>query len=246
MRKLTCIIVDDNPAAIQRLLDLGSTIERLIIEKTFTDPKDALKYLRHNYVDFVFLDVEMEPINGLQFMAQMPEETKVVLYSGHTQYAFEGFENNAVDFLDKEFNFRRLNVAVAKVEFALGLNTSPHSAGSSDYYYFVIKGALIKSSRFRIEFDDIVYLETLDDLTRIYLHNAEQPLETKQRLTKLMEILPPSQFKRIHKSYVINLDYLGEYAKHKVYLKVREICLPVGRKQTNPDFFEWMESRTIH
>lgn len=245
MRKITCIIVDDNPAAIQRLQDLALPIERLIIENTYTDPVEALKYLRQHYVDFVFLDVEMEPINGLQFMVQMPEETKVILCSAYRQYAFDGFENNAIDFLDKEFDFRRLNVALNKVEFALGLVSSPHLGGNSDYYYFIVKGMQAKSSRLRIDFDDIIYLETMNEQTKIHVHYTDTPFETKQSLKKLREVLPLELFKRIHKSYVINLDYLQEYAVEKATLKVRGISLPVGRKKVNSDFFEWLDKHTV-
>lgn len=243
-RKITAIVVDDEPHAIQQLTRLAEGIESLEIVDTFTDPLKALKSLRTNYVDLVLLDVEMEPVTGLQFLVQMPAETKAVLVSAYDKYAVSGYEYRVCDYLRKPVSFDRLATAVNWVGYQMGLDSKKRMDDPDDYFYFLIKGPT-RYQRTMIRFDDLIYLEALAGRTLFHLQHKETTLLSKTQLGKIIPVLPPDRFMQVHRSFIVNLDYFDNYNSGEVIMKGPGMVLPVGKKANYPDFFKWLERHSL-
>lgn len=244
MRKLTCIIVDDNPSAINKLLDFAKLTEQLIVSDSFVDPTLALRYLRNHHVDFVFLDMEMEPINGSQFLAQMPKEVKSVLCTGHREFGVDSYEYDCCDYLLKPFDFRRFMAAIERVKFDLGIADRSGTVNKGDAYYFLVKGD-VRNKRTRVAFNEIIYIETINNYSNFYRVGQSRPLQTKHRLKEVFEVLPTEKFLRIGRSYVVNIDFFKSYKSRKVSVKGVNELLDAGERENYPEFYQWMERNTL-
>jgi Response regulator of the LytR/AlgR family len=267
-RKLTLIVVDDEPAAIDRMMVLLAQLVDLVVKATFTDPKSALDYLAKNHVDFVLLDMEMPLINGKAFIIQMPKEIKVMLCTGHSVYATDGFDLGVVDFLLKPVGLERLAVATDRMRNAIELPADSKKRQESTYYYFMLKGPK-KHMRTKVDFDELVYIEAYKDGSRFFLSGKmtaeiDRKLALKkagrrddgvgaysgnpgrEKLYELEEILQGTSFMRMHRSFILNMDYLDEYSKGKVTLKgLPGIELPTGDRKNYPDFFDRLDNHNL-
>lgn len=179
-RKITLIIVDDEQPAIDHALAALSPFIDIIVIATFTDPVEALKFLRKNHVDFVLLDVEMPLVDGLSFAIQMPPEVKTVFCTAHRQYAVDAYDQEAVDYLLKPIQGKRFVKALKRMKEALAMEAQTQAPMKNDYYYFMIKGP-IKYHRTKISFDEIVYIESRGDHTYFFLI-SDLRKENKRRL----------------------------------------------------------------
>lgn len=166
-RKLTLIIVDDEQSAIHHALAVIRPFIDLIVKATFTDPVEALKFLRKNHVDFVLLDIEMPLVDGLSFAMQMPPEVKTVFCTAHRQYAIDAYDREAVDYLLKPIQGERFAKALKRMKQALTIDAQTIVPIKNDYYYFMIKGP-IKYHRTKINFDELVYVESRGDHTYFF------------------------------------------------------------------------------
>jgi len=267
-RKLTLIVVDDEPAAIDRMMVLLAQFVDLVVKATFTDPKSALDYLAKNHVDFVLLDMEMPLINGKAFMLQMPKEIKVLLCTGHSVYATDGFDLGVVDFLLKPVGLERLAIAIDRMKNEIELPTDGRKRQKSDYYYFMLKGPK-KHMRTKVNFDELVYVEAYKDGSRFFLIGkmtaeidrkralkkagmrddgvvAYSGTSGREKLYELEQILEGTSFMRMHRSFILNMDYLDEYSKGKVTLKgLPGIQLPTGDRKNHPDFFDRLDNHNL-
>lgn len=167
-RKITMIVVDDEQSAIDHALATIRPFIDITVKATFTDPVEALKFLRRYHVDFVLLDVEMPLVNGLAFAVQMPPEVKIVFCTAHRQYAVDAYEREAVDYLLKPIQGERFAKALRRMKEALTIEAKTQAPIKNDYYYFMIKGQ-IRYQRTKINFDEIVYIESRGDRTHFYL-----------------------------------------------------------------------------
>lgn len=179
-RKLTLIIVDDEQPAIDHALAAITPFIDLIVKGTFTDPVEALKFLRKNHVDFVLLDIEMPLVDGLSFTLQMPQEVKVIFCTAHRQYAIDAYDREAVDYLLKPIQRKRFSKAVTRMKGALTAEAQSQVPIRNDYYYFMIKGP-IRYHRTKINFDEIVYIESRGDHTHFFLI-SDLRKENKRRI----------------------------------------------------------------
>lgn len=179
-RKLTLIIVDDEQSAIDHVLAVIRPFIDLIVIATFTDPVEALKFLRKNHVDFVLLDIEMPLVDGLSFVMQMPQEVKTVFCTAHRQYAVDSYDREAVDYLLKPIRGERFAKALKRMKQALTIDPQTIVPIKNDYYYFMIKGP-IKYHRTKINFDELVYVESRGDHTYFFLI-SDLKRENKRKL----------------------------------------------------------------
>ena len=132
---ITAIAIDDEPPALKVIENFCGQIETLDLKKTFTQPNEALKFLRKFPVDLLFLDIQMPSISGIEFYKMLKQDTMVIFTTAHSQFAVEGFNLNAVDYLLKPFTFERFQQAVTKAtDF---YNYSRQSDKSQDQYLFI-------------------------------------------------------------------------------------------------------------
>lgn len=267
-RKLTLTIVDDEQAAIDRMLALLAPFVDLLVKATFTDPKAALEYFDKNHVDFVILDMEMPIITGKAFILQMPKEINVLLCTGHSVYATDGFDLGVVDFLLKPVKLERLAKAIDRMKIALELPTDGRKRQISDYYYFMLKGPK-KHMRTKVNFDELVYVEARRDGSCFFMigkmtaeinrklalkkagrrdegEGAYSGTPGREKLFELEQIFEGTSFMRIHRSFILNMDYFEEYSNGKVSLKgLPGIQLPTGDRKNYLDFFDKLDNHNL-
>jgi DNA-binding LytR/AlgR family response regulator len=200
MKKITCMIVEDEPASQEILKRYIADCPQLQLVAVCSNALEANEKLRTASVDLMFLDITMPKISGLDFYGSLPAPPEVIFTTAYPEYAVSGFEVNAVDYLVKPFPFDRFLKAVNRFRHApeAGAATSPG---------FILLQADKKMHK--VNFDDILFIEAMGDYVKV--HTAEKTLIVHYTLQKMQEQLPSSAFFRVHKSYLVALrkiDYL--------------------------------------
>lgn len=228
---IKAIALDDEPPALVIVRNFCSRIEDLELEKAFTKTEEALKYLSKFPVDLLFLDINMPSISGLEFSKKILPHTMVIFITAHSQYAVEGFNLNAVDYLLKPFTFDRFVQAINK---AKAYHTARHKSETPATDHILLRGdyALIK-----VQFDAILYVEGLGDYIKIHQKN-QKPLVIRITMKALNEKLPAVQFIRVHRSFIVSLRHI-ESVRNKMIL-IGEHEIPVGALYED-DFFKKLQ-----
>lgn len=216
-RNLKCIAIDDEPMAlliIEQFCRRKGGIELSV----FSEPQIGLNEIRRLQPDLVFLDIQMNSINGLEIADSLPEKCCFIFTTAYAQYALEGFNLDAVDFLHKPFSYERFEVAVEKAfrRIESKRNVSPECLIVKQEYNNV-----------NIPLSDILYIETLGNYVKIFRKSGGHIL-TRTNLKNITDMLPERDFLRIHRSYVISLASVVTFSRTRVELKGLEVGLPVG------------------
>ncbi len=263
-RKLTLIVVDDEQAALERMLAMLSKFVDLVVKATFTNPKAALAYLSKNHVDFVLVDMEMPVVDGMAFILQLPKAIKVIISTGHKAYATDGFDLGVVDYLLKPVSIDRLAKAIDRMKKRLKEPMGKSTEPNDNYYYFMLKRHA-KSVRTKINFDELVYISTHEGGSRFFLAEglaeeverraalqrsgkrddgvgAYTGVSAKEKFYELKEILEGTAFMQIHQSFILNTIFFREYGNRIVTLNGFDgITLPTGTRAAYPDFFNFID-----
>ena len=197
MHKIKCIVVDDEPLAVEMLATYIRKTPSLELAGTFTDPVQAVSAMAEIKPDLVFLDIQMPDLNGLELARLIPEDTRIIFPSAFRQYAFESYEVEALDYILKPIRYQKFLEAVSKAEKWMA--NRPEKSRRS---------AFIKTDReYRnIEFDQILYVAGMKDYVLIYLASEPEPIVTHITLKAIEEKLPSDMFMRVHRSYIVALD----------------------------------------
>lgn len=241
---MRCIIIDDEPLALDLLEDDISKIPFLILTHKFQSPFDALDILKSGEVDLLFLDIQMPDITGLEFLKSLEKKPLVVFTTAYDQYALEGYNLDVIDYLLKPIPFERLLKAAGKAQDifkAQNLNQSNQAEGlikqsAFPDYIFVKSGYDI----IKVNIADIQFIEGLKDYVKIYLPG--QPILTLLNLKTIVEKLPPQKFIRVHRSYIVALDKISAIRKNKIIIENKEI--PIG-EHYKEDFFSMINERNL-
>jgi DNA-binding LytR/AlgR family response regulator len=230
IRKVNCILIDDEPFALNILEDDLSSFANIQILAKFSSPTDVFHFLDKNEVDLIFLDIQMPEMLGTEFIRRLKKVPMVIFTTAYQQYAVEGFELNAIDYLVKPIRKERLEAALVKVENQLNLINKINDDFSKNFIILNIEYQKVK-----IYYDEIIYVEGLKDYVKIYLENRLYPLLTRSNLKGMELKLPPTLFARIHNSYVVNIKKVTSYNQAKVLVGNTE--LPVGSKYNKIGLF---------
>jgi DNA-binding LytR/AlgR family response regulator len=224
---MTCLALDDEPLALQLLEAYVSRLPVLAPQGFFNNPDHAQARLAQGDVELLFLDIQMPDVTGLQFLRQLEQPPMVIFTTAFAEYAVEGFNLDAVDYLLKPFDFQRFEKAVTKaVDYRSFLQTTQQ--GREQPLASVVPTSLfvkVEYSVVQIPFDDILYVEGFDDYVRIHVASG-RPVLTLMRLKNLLELLPPERFARVHRSYIVALPKIEKLRAQKITLAGQEI--PVG------------------
>lgn len=217
VKNLKCIAIDDEPMAlliIEQFCQRKGGIEL----STFSEPKIGLEEIRRTEPDLVFLDIQMNSINGLEIADTLPEKCCFIFTTAYAQYALEGFNLDAVDFLHKPFSYERFDVAVEKAlrRIESKQNRSPQ--------YLVVKQ---EYNNVNISLTDILYIEALGNYVKIFRKSGGHIL-TRTSMKTITDMLPERDFLRIHRSYVISISAVISFSRSKVELKGYNGELPIG------------------
>jgi len=216
---IKAIAIDDEPPALKVIEGFCGMTDKIILEKTFTKPTEALKHLRKFPVDLLFLDIKMPSMSGIQLHEQLPQETMVIFTTAHSEYAVEGFNLKAIDYLLKPFTQDRFMQAVNKAceHYSFLLEKD----GAAEQYLFI----RADYSLVKISIADILYIEGLDDYLKIYLPNRK-PVVARMTMKAMLEKLPPKEFVRVHRSFIIPMSKI-ESIRNKV-ISLAGIEIPIG------------------
>lgn len=226
---ITSIAIDDEPLALELLTDYASRAEGLDLIKTYTNPLDALKYLKNSAVDLLFLDIQMPDMSGISFYKLVQQNPMVIFTTAHTSYAVEGFNLNAIDYLLKPIEYDRFLMSVKKAaDYKAFLNRDTKS--SEKCIHVRSEYSLVK-----IPVNEIEYIESFDDFIKIHI-DGKKPIMTLMSLKTILELLPINQFMRVHRSYIISLNHIKSVRNNRVQLTNNEVPIGIRHKEK---FIEW-------
>ena len=213
---IKALAIDDEPLALNVIEAFCAQLEYIDLQKTFTKPNEALKHLNKYPVDLLFLDIHMPSLTGIDFYKNIEQNTLVVFCTAHGQYAVEGFNLNALDYLLKPFTFERFKQATDKARdyFSSSNNQkAQHIFVRADY------------SLQKIMLDDIMCIEALDDYLKIYINN-QKTIVARMTMKAMLEKLPSTEFMRVHRSFIVPIKKV-ESLRNKM-LQLGDKKIPVG------------------
>ena len=202
-----CIIVDDEPLAVKMLEGFVARTPFLELAGSFNDPVLALSEIRAQSPELVFLDIQMPDLDGMELSRMLPPETRVIFTTAFKQYAFESYEVSALDFLLKPIRYQKFLEAAQKAQewFALKEAAStPVPSAEKTSVFLKVDGVLRK-----VELSDILFVEGMKDYVMFHLASVRQPLVTHLTMKAVEDLLPPEQFMRIHRSYILGLEHIA-------------------------------------
>ena len=225
--KIHCLVIDDEPLAREILKQHIAGVEALELAGACSNAVEAISFLKEHPVDLLFLDIQMPQLLGTNFIRTLKNAPKVIFTTAYRKYAVEGFELDAVDYILKPISFERFLKAVNKV-LQLNFNTEHvstvtkenHTETTNSFLYFRADRKMVK-----IFFRDILFIEALKDYIKIV--TGSKTIVTKYVLSTLEEMLPSTEFLRIHKSYIIAINKIDSYNADSIQIAKHE--LPIGR-----------------
>ncbi len=223
--KIRCLIIDDEPLAQRVIERYAEKISFIEIVCKCNNAIEAIEMLHNQKIDVIFLDINMPRLTGMEFLKSLKSPPLVIITTAYAEYAVQGFDMNVVDYLMKPFSFERFLKAIQKTEGLLD------KAGSLPQQIQEAENAgedfiFIKSSRktYKIHLKDILYIEALGDYVKIHLQ--DKMIVSYQSLKNIENLLPPRQFPRIHKSFIISLSKTELIEGNHV--KIKDKMIPIG------------------
>lgn len=215
---IRAIALDDEPLALKVIESFCSRVEYINLEKTFTKTTEAHKHLRKQPVDLIFLDIQMPMQNGMEFYASVEQNAMVIFTTAFSEYAVEGFNVNAADYLLKPFSFNRFLQAVEKVK---GIYETKNLTQTAEQQYLFIRADY---SLNKILISDITFIEGLDDYLKIHIDN-QKTIVARMTMKAILEKLPAAEFARAHRSYIIPISKIDKVRNKMIYIGEEEIPL---------------------
>lgn len=213
MSKLTAIALDDEPNGLEIIEQYAAKVDFLDLKAVFVSPSKAMSYLQENEVHVLFLDIEMPDINGVEVAKMLDRhQVSVIFVTAFANYALDGFEVQAIDYLLKPVTFNRFLKACLKVKEQVDTKTT-----DIPDFIFVKDGYQLK----KIGLKDIQYIKSDANLLNVF--TLKERVITRMTMTRIMESLPEDQFFRVHKSYIVNLELVEKIDQQFVYFEGMEI-----------------------
>jgi len=222
MNRINCLIVDDDPAALDLLEHYIGRVYFLNLVEKCQHAIEAMQILEENQVDLLFLDIHMPDVNGIQFLKSIISKPAVIFTTGYREYALEGFELDVIDFLLKPFDFERFLKAVNKANNLISKTVRQPVTVRKPHQFIFVKAdyKLIK-----INVDDIFFIEGLKDYIKIY--TRQKLILTLMSMSAIEEKLPADEFFRVHRSYIISLGKIDSVSRHRVIIGEKFIPISV-------------------
>lgn len=240
---IKCIVVDDEPLAIDKITEYITRIPYLELLASFDNAIDALEFLRDKKTDLVFLDIQMDKFTGIQLLEILRNPPKIIITSAYDNYALKGYELDVTDYLLKPISFERFLKAVNKVGGEIRSDQSARPASETEETvkppadYIFIKADY---HMHKVKLENILYIEGMKDYLRLHLPNER--LMTLMSFMKMEKVLPPEKFMRVHKSYIVSLDHIERIERNIIMIAGQKI--PIGNKYKK-EFFEYLEKEKV-
>ena len=231
MKKITCLIADDEPMAL-------NLIESYVLKTPFLELKakcnsaiEAMQVLEEQKdIDLFFLDIQMPDLTGLEFSKLLPQNSRVIFTTAFDQYAIDGYKVNALDYLLKPFDYNEfLNASTKARNYFESQHPVSVSKPEKKQEFFFVKS---EYKQIKINFSEILYIEGLKDYVKIYLKDTPKPILTLMSLKKLEEELPSENFMRIHRSFIIGLDKIETIERNHIVIGKEQIAIAPNYKDS--------------
>lgn len=221
---MRCIAIDDEPVALSIIEQFCKRCGDMDII-SFTDPVTGLEKIKSTKPDIVFLDIEMGGINGIDVAKELPAGIFLVFTTAYAEYAVDGFELNAIDYLHKPFSFNRFEKAIEKVRRMKKLESLSAAPVLKEEDEITLK---VEYKNVKIKIASIEYIEAMDNYIKVFLTD-EKPVLSQTSMKSIMEMLPSDRFMRVHKSYIVPLHKVANYTRRQLTLYHRSVEIPIGR-----------------
>lgn len=231
---LTCVAIDDEPLALELVRSYIARMPEVKLLATFEDAISGIEFLIRKGPDLIFLDINMPDISGIELAKALKEKPMIIFTTAHKQFAFDGFELEAVDYLLKPIDFERFSKAVYKAIDLKKYKENAYSTHEEPVIYVHSEYRMIK-----IVLKDVEYIEGMEDYIKIHLKD-NKPVLTLMSLKKILELLPEQQFKRIHRSYIIPVSRVRSIQSKKIQLS--NVVLPIGESYIE-QVREWLGTK---
>jgi two-component system, LytTR family, response regulator len=216
MDKYTCIIIEDEPLALEKTKDFVNKVPFLNLSATFDNALNGLTYLNNNKVDVLFLDINMDELSGIELLESSKINSQVIITTAYQEYALKGYELQITDYLLKPFTFNRFLQAVNKAQENLSQRSTEKQL---DFIFVKTENRLEK-----IMFNDILYIEGMRDYLRI--HTANKKIMTLQSFNELEQLIPAHLVCRVHKSYMVAVNKIESIERSRI--KIADQLIPVS------------------
>ncbi len=221
---LKYIIVDDEPLAHEIIEEFCKVLPHLQLEKNCYNAMEAMQFLNANTVDFIFLDINMPKLKGLDFLKTLNHPPKTIITTAYKEYALEGYELNVVDYLLKPFSFDRLVKAVNKVSESTTANAEtkemPNTTESSTRFF--VKG---DKKHHQIDLVNLLYIEAYGNYTKLFL--IDEMIVSHEKISSFEELLPSNNFLRVHKSFIVAKNKIKFIEGNRIFINEHKI--PIGQ-----------------
>jgi len=219
---IRCLAIDDEPLALQQLVSYINKVPFLELAARCQSALEARSFLENDTVDAIFCDINMPDLNGMDFVKSLTVPPLVVFTTAYSEYAVEGFRVNAVDYLLKPFGLQDFQRAANRLKERLdAAPANPSASNNTDAVFLKTDYRIVK-----VSIPDIRYVEAMSEYLKVWIENERKPIITLLSMKKMEERLP-SNFMRIHRSYIINLDKIQEVNKNRVIMDA-DTYLPIG------------------
>lgn len=235
---MKCLIVDDEPLAIDVIKSHLTKYPELELVGTCSNAIQAAEMLKSKQVDLLFLDIQMPEVTGIEFMRSLEKPPLVIFTTAYAEYAVEGFELDAIDYLLKPISGERFDKAIQKSKEYFRLkngNEIDNTELEEDFIFVKANQKLIK-----ISYDEIKYVEAFADYVKIFI--PEKRIVTLQTMKKMEQKLPPEKFCRIHRSFIVGLKHIESYNTSEVGVDGKR--LPIG-KNFKDKFMDLMKDNNV-
>jgi len=214
---INCLAIDDEYLALEVIENYLERLPFIKLKASFTNPLDALPFLSKVRIDILFLDIEMPDMTGLDFLKTLKKPPLVIFLTAYSEFAVNGFEADAVDYLIKPFAFERFLSAIQKAQNRLKDNNQNFKAPSNLF---------IKSEHktFRVDINEILFIEGKKD--HVAIETVERSFNTQETINGLLEKLTKSNFIRVHRSFVVALNKIDRIERSNIV--IREMKIPIG------------------
>ncbi|MCC9063184.1 LytR/AlgR family response regulator transcription factor [Flavobacterium piscisymbiosum] len=234
---MKCVIIDDEPLAVELLEDFVRKVDSLELIHTFNNAIDAVSFINQNNIDLIFLDIQMPHFSGIDFLNTIEKKPLVIFTTAYSDYAVEGFNLGAVDYLVKPIPFHRFLKSVVRAQQVLNPTTIVQAISENTTAPELQQDFMFVRAEYenvKMNFADILFIEGLKDYVKIYTTDNKFTL-TLISLIKLENLLSSKGFSRIHRSYIINIKHVKSIQKNKVLISDKRI--PISESYKNA-FFE--------
>lgn len=204
--KINCIAIEDEPLALKKIKEFIEQVDFLNLLEGFDNAIDAIGFLKRNTVDLIFLDIRMKKLSGIQFLESLQIKPKVIITLAYDEYALKGYELDVADYLLKPFTFERFLMSADKVYNQLSTSQKNYT---NDYIFVKAEYRIEK-----IEIKEILFIQGMKDYLQI--HTSDRKIMTLQTFKNLLEILPQSDFQRVHNSYIVSISKIENIERNRI------------------------------